>query len=349
MLKTIGSSVKNVMLIFSFLVSLTLVIVVVVLASMIFQLKSQLAAPLIDGLHSSFVGLDQATIDWTIPVRDSIPIKLNIPLQTDTTVTLTQAVPLTVNATINLPGVGVLNNAQVNLSLPAGLPLPVHLDLTVPVDQPLPISMDVRAVIPIDKTQLHDPLQNLQLLFEPLVRVVRNLPDNYGEVGPLVSSVIGGHGPDLMATDQAAPRPWPGYALTAGLGYALSTEPIPQVNQPLQTGIVPPGGIPDLDQQLRPDVYREGGPAVVNVTRAQAMQNTGVPSFYYDGTFGDHVGSAGGLAGAPPSDQPVLTPGDGEGGGDSSARLPVGGAPVELTPIPTQDGDLGILPSAAGS
>ncbi len=348
MLKTIESSIKNIMLIFSFLVSLTLVIVVVVLCSIIFQLKSGLATPLIDGLHSSFVGLDQSTIDWTIPVRDTIPIKLNIPLQTDTIVTLTQGVPLAVNATINLPGVGVLNNARVNLELPAGLQLPVHLDLNVPVDQPLPISMDVRAVIPIEKTQLHDPLLNLQLLFEPLVRVLRNLPDNYGEVGPLVTAVLNGRGPDLMAAGQDAPRPWPGYSQTAGLGYTLSTEPIPQANQPLQTGIVPPGGIPDLDKQLRPEVYQAGGPAVVNATRDQALQGEGVPAFYYNGTFGDHTEESVDLP--PPTDQPVLTSGGGSGAGAVNTGQPTGGGgvPVEATALPTQEGDLGILPSSTG-
>ena len=344
MLKTIGTSIKNVMLVFSFLVSLSLVVVVVVLASVIFQIKSAIAAPLVDGLHSSFVGLDQATIDWTIPVRDTIPIKLNIPLQTDTVVTLTQAVPLTVNATINLPGVGVLNNARVNLELPAGLPLPVHLDLNVPVDQPLPISMDVRAVIPIDKTQLHDPLQNLQLLFEPLVRVLRNLPDNYDEAGPLVTAIIGGQTPDLLATAQDAPRPWPGYALTAGLGYALATEPIPQANQPLETGIVPPGGIPDLDRQLRPDVYQAGGPQIINANSNMTMDGAGIEPRYYDGSYGQTMNVAGVPDEGTPPDNLLEANPDGGGGAMGGGESPGDG----VAPAPMPEGDLGILPPPDG-
>ncbi|MBC7811191.1 MAG: hypothetical protein H7175_08595, partial [Burkholderiales bacterium] len=55
------------------------------------------------------------TIDWTIPVRDQIPVVLDIPLQTETIVTLTQNVPLTLNAQINLGGGNTLDNATVFL------------------------------------------------------------------------------------------------------------------------------------------------------------------------------------------------------------------------------------------
>ena len=58
-----------------------------------FEIKNQVAQPLVNGLHSSFVGLDQATIDWTIPVRDTIQVQLDIPLETDTVVVLTEPVP----------------------------------------------------------------------------------------------------------------------------------------------------------------------------------------------------------------------------------------------------------------
>jgi len=114
-LKAIGGGIKNFMILFSFIVNLILIIVLVVLVLLIFDIKNNVASPLLTGLHSSFVGLDEATIDWTIPVRDTIPVVLNVPLRTQTTVVLTQSVPLIVNATITLPGVGVLNNASVNL------------------------------------------------------------------------------------------------------------------------------------------------------------------------------------------------------------------------------------------
>src|SRR5687768_11221103 len=97
-LKTVALFIKNFMIVFSFVVNLVLVIVVVTTGLLLFDIKRNVAMPLVAGLHSSFVGLDQATIDYTIPVREMIPIDLNIPLQTTTVVSLTQAVPLSVTA-----------------------------------------------------------------------------------------------------------------------------------------------------------------------------------------------------------------------------------------------------------
>lgn len=285
MIRTTGNVIKGFMILFSFIVNLVLIIVVVVLALTIFDIKNNIATPLLTGLHSSFVGLDEATIDWTIPVRDSIPVVLDIPLQTDTVVTLTDPVPLAVTATITLPGVGVLNNATVNLTLPEGLALPVHLDLTVPVDQQLDVALDVRAVIPISETQLHDPISNLRLTFEPIVRALYNLPNNFDEAGQFVSAVLSGNAPDLLAESDYSRDPWTGFSRTAGVGYALGNEPVPITNQPMQTGIVPEGGIPALDEQLRPEIYVRGGPQIVNQQAGDYMESLSVPSHYYDGSY----------------------------------------------------------------
>jgi hypothetical protein len=286
-LKTVGNLIKGFMILFSFIVNLVLIIVVVVLALTIFDLKNNIVTPLVSGLHSSFVGLDEATIDWTIPVRDSIPVVLNIPLQTDTVVTLTEPVPLAVTATITLPGVGVLNNATVNLTLPEGLPLPVHLALNVPVDQQLDVEMDVRAVIPINGTQLHDPISNLRLTFEPIARALYNLPNNFEEAGQMVSDVLSGSPPDLLAENEYSQNPWGGFSRTAGVGYTLGAEPVPITNQPMETGIVPEGGIPALDEQLRPEVYSYGGPTVVNEQAIQNMDSLAIAPHYYDGSYGE--------------------------------------------------------------
>lgn len=285
-LKAIGSGIKNFMILFSFIVNLVLIVVVVVLLLLIFDIKNNVVAPLITGLHSSFVGLDEATIDWTIPVRDTIPVVLNVPLETQTTVVLTQSVPLVVNATITLPGVGVLNNASVNLSLPAGLELPVNLDIDVPINQELPVSLDVRAVIPVDETQLHDPIYNLRLTFEPIVRALFNLPDNFAEAGEFAVDALSGQPIDLMADSAYSLDPWPGYSRTAGLGYPLAAEPVPLANQPIPTGIVPLGGIPALDELLRPHLYQgDLTPQTVNQSAAGTMQSQAVPPETYNGDY----------------------------------------------------------------
>lgn len=307
-LKAVGTVVKNFMILFSFIVSLILVIVLVALLLLIFDLKNNIATPLVGGLHSSFVGLDEATIDWTIPVRDTIPVVLTVPLETDTTVVLTESVPLAVSATITLPGVGQLNNAQVFLQLPAGLELPVHLDLEVPINEELDVSLDVRAVIPLSETQLHDPINNLRLLFEPLVRALGNLPGDFNEAGQFVSDILGGNLPNLLADTDYSRDPWIGFSRTAGVGYTLGDEPRPMLNEPVNTGVVQPGGIPALDEQLRPDIYADGGPAEVNRRAFEDMTGLGVPSYFYDGSYAAYMRS---MRQANPTPEPtIVSPGD---------------------------------------
>ncbi|MDZ4765600.1 MAG: hypothetical protein SGI73_13700 [Chloroflexota bacterium] len=309
-LKAVGSFVKNFMILFSFIVSLILVIVLIAVGLLIFDIKNNIAAPLVGGLHSSFVGLDESTIDWTIPVRDTIPVVLNVPLQTETIVVLTEAVPLFVSATITLPGVGQLNNAQVFLQLPEGLELPVRLDIDVPIDEQLDISLDVRAIIPLSETQLHDPINNLRLLFEPLVRGLGNLPDDFNEAGQLVSDILGGNAPNLLVDTPYSLDPWIGYSRTAGVGYTLGEESRPMLNNPVETGVVQPGGIPALDEQLRPDLYAEGGPDEVNQRAFEDMTGLGVPAYFYDGSYSAYRRSERAatpeLRIVPPGDAPLI-------------------------------------------
>jgi hypothetical protein len=286
-LRAVGSFLKNFFIMFSFIVNLFLVVIIIGLLLFIFDIKNNIVTPLVSGLHSSFVGLDEATIDWTIPVRDTIPVVLDIPLQTNTVVTLTEPVPLVVGAAITLPGGAGNLSATVNLTLPEGLELPVALDLNVPVDEELDIALDVRAVIPINQTQLHDPINNLRLTFEPIVRALYNLPSNFGEAGEMVGNILSGQPIDLLAENAYSQDPWPGYGETAGVNYTLGNEPVPISNQPLVTGIVPLGGIPALDQLIRPELYAGSSSPAQNNTRAgENMSLLGIQSYFYDGSFG---------------------------------------------------------------
>jgi hypothetical protein len=285
-LRALGRFFWRFMVIFSFIVNIVLVIVVIGLLLFLFDIKNNIAEPLVTGLHSSFVGLDQATIDWTIPVRADVPVNLDIPLQTNTVVTLTEDVPLTVVAQI-YAGALTVNNATVSLTLPTGTNLPVSLDIPVEVrDQTLPVSLDVRAVIPLEQTQLHDVAENLRLLFEPLAVGLTNLPSNFSEVGPFVGDLFAGR-VDLLQENAYTQQPWPGFSTTAGLNYPeeLLTAPIPEENVPVQTGIVPTGGIEDLDEEIRPEVYQAGGPEAVNEQARIQLGNIPIPSYYYDGGF----------------------------------------------------------------
>lgn len=352
-MRKFGKVLWNFMVIFSFIVNVVLVIALLVVLLAIFDIKRNIAQPLIEGLHSSFVGLNDSTIDWTIPVRTSIPldtsIPLNtsIPLQTDTIVTLTSDVALTVSANITLPGVGNLNNAVVALSLPKDLQLPVRLDLSVPVnldvpvDLDVPVSLDVRAVIPLSETQLHDPVENLRLLFEPIVRLLGNLPDDFSEVGTFASQVLSGSPPDLLAETPYSLNPWPGYSITAGMNYTLANETIPAQNIPLLTGILPKGGIPALDQALRGNLYPGSDPNQTNAQAASGLQTQGIPPQYYDGTYADTVASPrklaeSGMLPAPPEPTPAVDPNTGQPI-DPNAQptiVPGGDMGIISTPVP---------------
>lgn len=324
-LKAIGSGIKNFFILFSFIVNLILVIVIVALVLLIFDIKNNVVTPLITGLHSSFVGLDESTIDWTIPVRDRIPVVLNIPLETDTIVRLTEPVPLQLNATITLPGVGVLNNAIVNLSLPEGTPLNVNLSLNVPVDEMLDIALDVRAVIPINQTQLHDPINNLRLTFEPIARALYNLPGDWDETIAMVNEITGGGQVDLLAENDYSRSPWPGYGQTAGVGYTLSGETWPAQNLPLGTGIVQQGGIPALDEGVRPELYAAGDPDTINAQARAAMADQGIQPHTYDGSYAQ-------VQGMPfvVRDVQIAVPDTAETTFDAGAPV---GAPTPMSPV----------------
>ncbi len=355
-LKAIGKYFWRFMIVFSFIVNIILVIVLLVLGLTIFDIKKNIAQPLIEGLHSSFVGLNDATIDWTIPVKDTIHVDravaqldTTIPINVgETVVILTQPVPLTVAANITAPGLTV-SNASVNLTLPAGTRLPVSLAFDLPVQQAATVSLDVpvdlkvRAVIPLNQTQIHDPVENLRLLFEPLVRALGNLPDDFGQVGPFVSQILSGNAPNLMAETPYSQRPWPGYSTTAGTNYDQSQVEVPANNLPVNTGIVPIGGIPLLDQLLRPDLYQNGNtPATTNAQTISNLQNAGLSPSSFNGDYADTANSpskqaAGQSPTAVPEGEPPVNNGQ---DGQNTDTIPP-------TPVPG-GGDLGIVATPGG-
>jgi hypothetical protein len=302
-LRAFGRFFWRFMVIFSFIVNIVLLVVLIGAGILIFEIKKSVADPLIGGLHSTAIGLENATIDWTIPVRDTIPVNLDVALNTETVVILTQPVPLQVNALIDLPGINAYGvTAAVNLTLPAGLELPVQLDLSVPVREPaLPVALDVRAVIPLKETQLADPIRTLGLLFEPLAIGLHNLPKDFYETGDAIGEILRGEKRledfNLLATDGTGGIndqpyvPWAGYSHTAGVGYELISQPIPAENLPRETGIVPPGGIPFLDALLpeRANLYANGNtPQQVNAQALANLQAQGIPPETYNGAMAQY-------------------------------------------------------------
>lgn len=282
----LGRFIWRFMVIFSFIVNIILVGVLLFLLLNIFPILKDVANPLVSGLHSSFVALSEADIDWTIPVRDTVPVQFTVPLETETVVILTAPVPLTASAQITLNNSTV--TTPVSLTLPVGLRLPVRLDLDVPIDQTLPVSLDVRAVIPLDQTQLADVASNLRLLFEPLAFALNNAPGDWVQASQMLSDWANGNPPNLITqTTPYSENPWPGFSRTAGENYGFTYEN-QRLNSPEEgpvrdTGTVMTGGIQWLDAQLpdrsylytdgcNPEKFNQGAPECIE---AQAAREAG--------------------------------------------------------------------------
>lgn len=113
-------------------------------------------------------GLENATIKATIPIDKQLPIALQVPVDQNTTVVLTEPVPLSANATIVFPAGGGTLNARVSLVLPKDLQLPVHLGMTIPLNSSVPVQFDVPVNIPLRDTELAGPFAQLRELLQPL-------------------------------------------------------------------------------------------------------------------------------------------------------------------------------------
>ena len=185
----------NSMIVFSFIVNLVLVIVVLVLGILLFNIKNAIAQPLIGGLHSSFVQMDNAhivttiAVNDTIQVNDTIPVVFDLPLNQATIVTLTSDT-LIDNATIVTLNAGGLQlyNAVGDIVLPAGTGLPVQLSLVVPVSQTVPVvlTVPVNLTVPVDialnQTDLHPPFTNLAKLVSPYNSLLEQAPNSWAEL-----------------------------------------------------------------------------------------------------------------------------------------------------------------------
>ena len=170
---------KTIALIFSFIVNIIFFIVLLVIAPLILPIVNDIVNPLVSGLNQSFIDMGEAEITRQIMVDDEIPISFTLPLDTQTSVVVTQGVPLNnIPAQFLLPGGGGYINGLVSLTLPAGLELPVQLSLEVPVDQTIPVQLAVDVQIPLDETELGKPFADLQAIFGPLDKTLSGLPES---------------------------------------------------------------------------------------------------------------------------------------------------------------------------
>ena len=167
---------------FSFVVTMTLVVVLLLLGIGLWQIAPSLPGlrdgticPLIAKVDSLVYDFDNAVITRTISISQTIPVVFDLTLDQNTVVKLTKSVPLNRSATFVLPSGGGQINGTVSLALPDGMSLPIHLTMPVPVRQQLPVNMDVLVSIPLKETELGDVTGQLKDILTPYTKLLSDV------------------------------------------------------------------------------------------------------------------------------------------------------------------------------
>lgn len=161
--------------------NIILIILLILIGQQLFALKRLVSEQLIGGLYQNFVLMDQGRIKTTIQVSDSIPVQFQLPVDTVTTVRLTEDTRIR-GATVNLSTGGLrINNAPTSIVLPAGTELPIKLNIVVPVDASVPVQLTVPVDIPLNQTELHKPFVGLQQVVAPYHQMLSEAPDSWQE------------------------------------------------------------------------------------------------------------------------------------------------------------------------
>ncbi|MFN2145205.1 MAG: hypothetical protein ACK2T7_07615 [Anaerolineales bacterium] len=163
----------------SILLNFILLIIVFVLLGKLNTINTVLTDKFIGGLYYNFILMDQATIETTVTVEDTIPVQFDLPLNQNTVVVLTKDTEIK-GATVSLNTGGLnIQSAPTDIVLPKGTRLPVKLDLSVPVDTEIPISLSVPVDIPLAETELHQPFTGLQEVVSPFYWMLKEPPSSF--------------------------------------------------------------------------------------------------------------------------------------------------------------------------
>lgn len=178
------------MIITSFVINLVLIFVVVLLLGFVVNWRSEIgtttlgvqgfARTNIEELRDVVQQLQAAHIRTVIPLNQPLPLKglgVVVPVDTETVVTTTEPVPLSVPAAIDMGAFGQLY-PNVSLSLPAGTQLKIRLKMDIPLDAvTIPIKLDVPVDIAMEDTELAPQFRRLGEVVDRLVGPVAPLLD----------------------------------------------------------------------------------------------------------------------------------------------------------------------------
>ncbi len=176
----IGPAFWTVASLISLAVNIILLVALILLGQQLFTLKAVVQDQVLGGLYTNFQQMDTAHIRTTIPIDIQVPAKFDLPLDTNTTVRLTEDTIVKGMTISNLnAGALYISQAKADITLPAGTELPIALKLTVPVDQKIPVKFNVAVDIPLNKTDLHAPFVGLQKVVKPYYTLMTDMPNSW--------------------------------------------------------------------------------------------------------------------------------------------------------------------------
>jgi hypothetical protein len=168
--------------ILSLITNAVLIAVLLSVSNQLFTVNKVLQKQLIEPLGTSFTTMYEASIQTNVSIETTVPARFDLPLDTDTTVVLSEETFIpNARVTVNTGGLSI-QNSPADIVLPAGTNLPIHLSLNVPVDQTIPVVMDVPVNIPLADTSLGSAFKGLINVVEPYDPLLKSAPTSWAEM-----------------------------------------------------------------------------------------------------------------------------------------------------------------------
>jgi hypothetical protein len=132
------------------------------------------AAKLLGGLYGNFVGMENAVITTSVPIRTTIPLdNITVPVNTLTTIYVQPGQSAQLSSVNVRTGGLTITNATGSIIFGQTTPLNVQLNLNIPLQHiDVPVNLDVPVEIPLKNTQLYGPFVGLQDVIKPLYCLV---------------------------------------------------------------------------------------------------------------------------------------------------------------------------------
>jgi hypothetical protein len=160
----------------SFVINILFLGLILLVGSRVLSFKSEVAEPLLDGVYKAVDQMDDIQIQTDVKVSGEVPVAFDLPLQRETTVTLSQPTRID-GASLSIRSATFSIDAPTVIVLPAGAELPITLDLSVPVNATVPVELTVPVTLSLTDSNLEPTIKALQDLIEPYKQLAEETPD----------------------------------------------------------------------------------------------------------------------------------------------------------------------------